>query len=108
MVFLLNLQKKDLWLPINLVDLFSWISRVTLQVDASTCNVLVDTGLSFGSFTWFCFVGWYVGVYVGVDVDADVDVDGIVNVLLASIIGEISASLLEIPVASLKTPLEIY
>ncbi len=77
-------------------------------MEASTCNVLVDTGLSFDSFTWFCFVGWYVGVYVGVDVDADVDVDGIVNVLLASIIGEISASLLEIPVASLKTPLEIY
>ena len=45
---------------------------------------------------------------VDVVVDVDVDVDVIVNLLLASIIGEISASRLEIPVASLKTPHEIY
>ena len=96
-----------------------WFASVNF-LDASTCNVLVDTGLSFDSFTLFCFVGWNVGwyfgvyVYVGVDVDVDVvvdvdvDVDVIVNLLLASIIGEIPASLLEIPVASLKTPHEIY
>ena len=40
--------------------------------------------------------------------DVGVDADVVFNILLASIIGEIPASLLEIPVASLKTPHEIY